>query len=147
MFSRIFYIYGAKAWARGCAAEATRTQDHGLLGQVPFLGQAHLGGPARPDMEVRVAWMALSQVTPWCNIKSSVPGIFNDKFVVCGIFGSEKLLRPAWVFDSVALLPAASSAENPASLRLLTSNFFTHRVRLALVGALRQNLCCSKITL
>ena len=51
----------------------------------------------------RVGVMAWSQVTPGCNIrekKSSVLGCFRDTFVMCDIFGSKKILRPALVLNS-----------------------------------------------
>ena len=72
---------------------------------------------------VQMAW---SQVTPGCNIqqkKSSVLAFFRHTFVVSDIFGSEKILCPAWVLGSAALLLAALSVENPGSFMLLTFEF------------------------
>ena len=48
--------------------------------------------------------------------KSSVLAFFHHTFVVSDIFGSEKILCPAWVLGSAALLPAASSVEKSWSL-------------------------------
>ena len=51
--------------------------------------------------------------------KSSVLAFFRHIFVVCDIFGSEKILCPAWVLGSAALLLAALSVENPDQVTLL----------------------------
>ena len=63
--------------------------------------------------------MAWSQVTPGCNIQQKNPPswiFFHHACVVCDKFGSEKILCPAWVLGSAALLLAALSVENPGAL-------------------------------
>ena len=61
------------------------------------------------------------------NKRISVLAFLHHTFVVCDIFGSEKIIRPAWVLGSAALLLAVSSVEKPRQFTLFIC-FFSLRV-------------------